>query len=546
MNKLPGKKLLAAGIVLAMSQMAIVQAQAADVPSGVTLAAKQELVKGNGGEVQSLDPHKIEGNPESNVSYDLLEGLAIVNTDGKVVPGVAESWENKDGKVWTFHLRKNALWSNGAPVTAQDFVYSWRRLVNPKTASPYASYLQYGHVENVDDIIAGKKSPDQLGIKALDDHTLQVTLTSSVPFFDQLLTYAALSPVYPPVVEKYGDQWTLPQHWVGNGAYTLQTHIVNEKIVVVRNPKYWDNAHTVINKVTFLPIDSEVNDVNRFYSADGSDISYNNLPIELFRKLKQDHPKDLHVDPYLCTYFYELNNKAAPFNDVRVRTAIKLGLDRDIVVNKVLAQGQTPAYSLTVPATNGIDVTKPAWFNETQAQRNAEAKKLLQEAGYGPGHPLTFTLLYNTSDLHKKLAIAAASIWKKNLGVNVVLENQEWKTYLDTRHQGTYQMSRAGWCADYNEPSSFLNTMQTGDSNNTAFYSDAAFDQALKDAANASDAAKRASDYQKAEQIMDKDSAIVPVFYYANTRLVKTYVGGYTGKDPLDHMYDKNLYIIKH
>ncbi len=546
MSKLPGKRLLAAGIVLAMSQMAIQQVQAADVPAGVTLAAKQELIKGNGGEVQSLDPHKIEGSPESNVSYDLLEGLAVVGTEGKVIPGVAESWENKDGKVWTFHLRKNALWSNGAPVTAQDFVYSWRRLVNPKTASPYASYLQYGHVENVDDIIAGKKSPDQLGVKALDDHTLQVTLTTSVPFFDQLLTYAALSPVYPPVVEKYGDQWTLPQHWVGNGAYTLQSHIVNEKIVVVRNPKYWDNAHTVINKVTFLPIDSEVNDVNRFYSANGSDVTYNNLPIELFRKLKQDHPKDLHVDPYLCTYFYELNNKSAPFNDVRVRTAIKLGLDRDIVVNKVLAQGQTAAYSLTDPATNGIDVTKPAWFTETQAQRNAEAKKLLQEAGYGPGHPLTFTLLYNTSDLHKKLAIAAASLWKKNLGVNVVLENQEWKTYLDSRHQGTYQMARAGWCADYNEPSAFLNTMQTGDSNNTAFYSDTAFDQVLKDAINASDAAQRASDYQKAEQILDKDSAIVPVFYYANTRLVKTYVGGYTGKDPLDHVYDKNLYIIKH
>ncbi|MBS0856278.1 MULTISPECIES: ABC transporter substrate-binding protein [unclassified Tatumella] len=542
----PDKKILAAGIIVAMSQLALIRAQAADVPQGVTLAAKQEIVRGNGGEVQSLDPHKIEGSPESYVSYDLLEGLAIVNPQGKVVPAVAESWENKDGKIWTFHLRKNARWSNGEPVTAQDFVYSWRRLVDPKTASPYASYLQYGHVVNVDDIVAGKKSPDQLGVKALDDHTLQVTLTKSVPFFDQLLVYPALSPVYPPVVEKYGDQWTQPQHWVGNGAYTLQDHIVNERIVVVRNPEYWDNAATVINKVTFLPIDSEVNDVNRFYSADGSDMTFNNLPIELFRKLKKDNPQDLHVDPYLCTYFYELNNKKAPFNDARVRTAIKLGLDRDIIVNKVLAQGQTPAYSLTDPATQGIDVIQPAWYKETQAQRNDAAKKLLQEAGYGPGHPLTFTLLYNTSDLHKKLAIAAASLWKKNLGVNVVLENQEWKTYLDSRHQGTYQMARAGWCGDYNEPSAFLNTMQTGDSNNTAFYSDAAFDQALKNAANATDSHQRAGDYQQAEQILDKDSGIVPVFYYANTRLVKPYIGGYTGKDPLDHIYDKNLYIIKH
>lgn len=546
MKKNPGKNLLAAGILVALGQMAVMQAQAADVPAGVVLADKQELTKGNGDEVQSLDPHKIEGVPESNVSHDLLEGLAITDTSGHVIPGVAESWENKDGKIWTFHLRKDARWSNGQPVTAGDFVYSWRRLVDPKIASPYASYLQYGHVENVDDIIAGKKKPDQLGVKALDDHTLQVTLTESVPYFSKLVIYPALSPVYPPVVEKYGDQWTLPQNWVGNGAYTLQSHIVNERIVVVRNPQYWDNAHTVINKVTFLPINSEVNDVNRYFSDHGSDMTYNNLPIELFRKLKKDNPKELHVDPYLCTYFYELNNKKAPFNDVRVRTALKLGLDRDIIVNKVLAQGQTPAYSLTDPSTDGIDVIKPEWFTQTQQQRNAEAKKLLQEAGYGPDHPLSFTLLYNTSDLHKKLAIAAASVWKKNLGVTVVLENQEWKTYLDSRHQGAYQMARAGWCADYNEPSSFLNSMKTGDSNNTAFYSDVAYDKALQDSAKATDEKARAADYQKAEQIMDKDSAIVPVFYYANTRMVKPYVGGYTGKDPLDNTYDKNLYIIKH
>lgn len=546
MRNFPNKNILTAGILLALSQMAVATAQAADVPQGTVLAAKQEIIRGNGGEVQSLDPHKIEGSPESYVSYDLLEGLAIVDPQGKVVPGVAQSWENKDATVWTFHLRKNALWSNGQPVTAQDFVYSWRRLVNPKTASPYASYLAYGHVVNVDDIVAGKKSPDQLGVKALDDHTLQVTLSKPVPFFDQLLVYPALSPVYPPVVEKYGDQWTLPKNWVGNGAYTLQDHIVNERIVVVRNPKYWNNAATVINKVTFLPIDSEVTDVNRFYSDGGSDMSYNNLPIELFRKLKKDNPQDLRVTPYLCTYFYELNNKKPPFNDARIRTAFKLGLDRDIIVNKVLAQGQTPAYSLTDPATHGIDVAKPDWYKLTQTQRNAEAKKLLQEAGYGPDHPLTIELLYNTSDLHKKLAIAAASIWKKNLGVNVQLVNQEWKTYLDSRHQGTYQMARAGWCGDYNEPSAFLNTMQTGDSNNTAFYSSAAFDQALKDASNATDSGQRASDYQKAEQILDKDSAIVPVFYYASTRLVKPYVGGFTGNDPLDHIYDKNLYIIKH
>jgi oligopeptide transport system substrate-binding protein len=275
-------------------------------------------------------------------------------------------------------------------------------------------------------------------------------------------------------------------------------------------------------------------------------MTYNNMPIELFKKLQRDNPKELHVDPYLCTYYYEINNQKAPFTDPRVREALKLGLDRDIMVNKVLAQGQLPAYSYTPPATDGANLTKPEWFSWSQDKRNAEAKKLLAEAGYTADKPLTFELLYNTSDLHKKLAIAASSIWKKNLGVNIKLNNQEWKTFLDTRHQGNFDVSRAAWCADYNEPSSFLNTMISDSSSNTAHYKSAAFDKVMADSAKASDEKSRSDLYAKAEQILDKDSAIVPVYYYVNARLVKTYVGGYTGKDALDNVYDKNLYIIKH
>jgi len=543
MNNSMKSSLIALGVLTALAgDMAV----AATVPAGVTLAAKQELVKGNGAEVQSLDPHKIEGVSESNVSRDLLEGLLISDAQGHPIPGVAESWENREGKVWTFHLRTNAKWSNGEPVTAQDFVYSWQRLADPKIASPYASYLQYGHLENIDAIIAGKKSPDTLGVKALDAHTLQVTLSESVPYFYKLLTHPSVSPVYKPAVEKFGEKWTQPENWVGNGAFKLQSHVVNERIVLVRNPYYWDNAHTVLNKVTFLPISSEVSDVNRYFSEGGSDMTYNNLPIELFKKLQRDNPQELHVDPYLCTYYYEINNQKAPFTDPRVRTALKLGLDRDIMVNKVLAQGQKPAYSYTPPATDGAELIKPEWFSWSQEKRNEEAKKLLAAAGYTADKPLSFDLLYNTSDLHKKLAIAAAAIWKKNLGVNVRLENQEWKTFLDTRHQGNFDVARAGWCADYNEPTSFLNTMLSNSSSNTAHYQSAAFDKVMADAAAASDEKARSALYTKAEQVLDKDSVIVPVYYYANTRLVKPYVGGYSGKDPLDNVYDKDLYIIKH
>jgi oligopeptide transport system substrate-binding protein len=211
----------------------------------------------------------------------------------------------------------------------------------------------------------------------------------------------------------------------------------------------------------------------------------------------------------------------------------------------VKKQGELPAYGFTPPYTSGAELTPPAWFDWTQEKRNEVAKKLLTEAGYNKDNPLTFKLLYNTSDLHKKLAIAAASIWKKNLGVDVKLENQEWKTFLDTRHQGAFDVARAGWCADYNEPSSFLNMLLSDSSNNTAHYKSPAFDQLIQSTLKVKTATERASLYQQAEVLLDKDSVIVPLFYNVNTRLVKPYVGGYTGKDPLDNMHVKDLYIIK-
>ncbi|MEN0632002.1 oligopeptide ABC transporter substrate-binding protein OppA [Klebsiella aerogenes] len=537
------KSLVAAGILSALITANV--AMAADVPAGVQLADKQTLVRNNGAEVQSLDPHKIEGVPESNVNRDLFEGLVIGDLNGHPVPGVAESWDNKDFKVWTFHIRKDAKWSDGSPVTAQDFVYSWQRLADPKTASPYASYLQYGHVANVDEIIAGKKPATDLGVKAIDDKTFEVTLSEPVPYFYKLLVHPSVSPVPKAAVEKYGEKWTQPANIVTNGAYKLKDWVVNERIVLERNTNYWDNAKTVINQVTYLPISSEVTDVNRYRSGE-IDMTYNNMPIELFQKLKKEIPKEVHVDPYLCTYYYEINNQKAPFTDVRVRTALKLALDRDIIVNKVKNQGDLPAYSYTPPYTDGMKLVEPEWFKWSQEKRNEEAKKLLAEAGYTADKPLTFNLLYNTSDLHKKLAIAVASIWKKNLGANVKLENQEWKTFLDSRHQGTFDVARAGWCADYNEPTSFLNTMLSDSSNNTAHYKSPAFDKIIGDTLQVTDEAKRAELYAQSEQQLDKDSAIVPVYYYVNARLVKPWVGGYTGKDPLDNIYVKNLYIIKH
>lgn len=539
------KNILAIKVIAMLSIFSDIPVKAADVPAGVKLADKQELVRGNGSEVQSLDPHKVQGNIESNVINDLLEGLTQYDSRGETVPGVAESWENKDLKVWTFHIRKDAKWSNGQPVTANDFVYSWQRIVDPTTASPYASYLQYAHVANVDDIITGKKDKSALGVKALDDKTFQVTLTEPVPYFIEMTSFYPMKPVNKEVIEKFADKWTQPEHYVSNGPYKLKNWIVNERIVLQRNPEYWDDAKTVINQVTFLPITSLVAEVNR-YRAGEIDMTYT-LPDELFQKLKKELPNEIKVNPFLSTYYYTINNQKPPFTDKRVREALKLALDRDIIVYKVLNQGQQPAYSLTPPYTNGAKLTPPEWFGWPQEKRNQEAKKLLAEAGYGPDKPLTFTLLYNTSENHKKLAIAAVSIWKKNLGgqINVKLENQEWKTYVDTRHQGNFEVVRSGWVADYNDPSAFLNIMLSDSSNNYAFYKSAVFDKIMASALQAGSKDARSAVYQQAEQQLDKDSAIIPIYYYVNKHLVKPYVGGYTA-DLFDNIYDKDLYIIQH
>ncbi|MEQ5221651.1 oligopeptide ABC transporter substrate-binding protein OppA [Providencia alcalifaciens] len=546
MSKLLNKTFVALSVAAGLMAGTMATSYAAVVPAGVELADKQVIVRNNGSEPQSLDPHKIEGVPESHLARDLLEGITIVGPEGETLPGSAISWENKDFKEWTFKIRDGAKWSNGDPVTAEDFVYSWRRLADPDTASPYASYLQYAHVQNVDDVIAGKKKPEELGVKALDDKTLVLTLSEAVPYIPKLLSHSSMSPVNKKVVEKFGAKWTQPGNFVGNGAYKLKDWTVNERIVLERSPTYWDNAHTVIDQVTFLPISSEVTDVNRYRSGE-IDMTYTNLPIEQFKNIQQTMQKDLRVSPYLCTYYYEINNEKPPFNDPRVREALKLSMDRDTIANKIKGMGDIPAYGFTPPFTNGMKAEKPDWYtNMTQEQRNEKAKQLLEEAGYNKSNPLKFNLLYNTSDLHKRIAIAASSMWKKNIGAEVKLENQEWKTFLDSRHQGAYDVARAGWCADYNEPSSFLNMLLSYSSNNTVHYKNKDFDAAMKKTLQVKTDDERADLYKQAEQIVDKDSAIVPLYYYVNTRLVKPYVGGYTGKDPLDNLHTKDLYIIKH
>lgn len=521
----------------------VIPALAAQVPPGTALAEKQELVRNNGSEPSSLDPHKVESDVENNIISDLFEGLVSVSPAGEIEPRLAEKWENKDNTVWTFHLRPGVTWSDGTAITAQDIVWSWQRLVSPLTASPYASYPGNMHIVNGAEIAQGQKAPETLGVKAVDDATLEVTLTQPNAAFLAMLAHPSLVPLDKVLISRYGDKWTKPEHIVTSGPYKLSQWVVNERIVAERNPRYWDNAHTVINKVTYLPISSETADVNR-YKAGEIDIVYT-VPINQFAQLKKTMGDQLDVSPQLATYYYEFNTTRPPFNDPRVRRALNMALDKDIIAEKVLGQGQRPAWLISQPDIGGVKLHNPEYASWPREKRIAEAKKLLSEAGYNETHPLVFNLLYNTSESHQRIAIAASSMWKKNLGVEAKLQNQEWKTMLDAMHTHNFDAVRYAWIADYDDAATFLNNFRTGDSENTSQYSNPAYDEALRNAAKASDTTARGKFYQQAEDLLGQDVPAIPVYHYVRTHLVKPWVGGFTS-DKLGYYYTKDMYIKKH
>ncbi|WP_372882686.1 ABC transporter substrate-binding protein [Psychromonas sp.] len=538
-NKITQALLLTAGLSLAATSFT---SMAAEVPAGVKLAAKQELVRGNGTEVASLDPHKTEGVPESHVIRDLLEGLVNQDGNGKIIPGVAERWESKDNKTFTFYLRKEAKWSNGDSVTAHDFVYSFQRAVDPLTASPYSWYIEMTSMSNAADIIAGKKDKSTLGVKALDDYTLEVQLDNAVPYFVMMMGHTTMKAVHQATIEKYGEQWTKPENFVGNGAFVVSNWVVNERIEMTPNKYYWDNAKTVLTKVTYLPIENQVAEMNRFLSGE-LDIT-NEVPNEHFKRLQKEHPESLAIKGNLCTYYYNFNTQKPPFDDVRVRKAVSYAIDRNVVANILLGQGQKPAYFLTPEIVAGFSPELPEYGKMTQKERNAKAVALLEEAGYNKANPLKFSLLYNTSENHKKLAVAIGSMWKKTLGVDVTLENQEWKTYLETKKQGQFEAARAGWCGDYNEASTFTTLMEGQNTTGGIHYKSAQYDELVKRATESTSEAERTELYYAQETLLAKDMPIAPIYQYVTTRLVNPHVGGYAANNAEDKLYSKDMYII--
>ncbi|MGO3437974.1 ABC transporter substrate-binding protein [Serratia liquefaciens] len=529
------------GLII-LSLQAGMAVQAAEVPAGVQLAAKQELVRANGYEPATLDPNLAESNVEFYIFNDLFEGLLRVGKNGEVIPALATKWETK-GPVWTFHLRPEAKWSNGDPVTADDFVFSWRRLTDPKTASPYGSYLASAYVLNAAEINAGSKPPSELGVKALDAHTLQVTLAEPNSYLLKQLVHFPVLPVNRKVVEQYGKNWTQPQNFVGNGAFKLAQWVVNEKVVVERNTQYWDNAHTVLNKVTFLPLQG-FPEVARFRAGE-IELGYS-APPELYQQLKKNlGDEQLVTYPLLSTSYFAFNNRQPPFNDVRVRQALNLALDKQVIAGKVLGYGQQSAWTFTPTGSGGFTLQPGVAAGWSQEQRIAQAKKLLAEAGFNAQHPLRFTLLYSNDATIKKIVIAASAMWKKNLGAEVTLQNQERKVVLDNINNGQYSAAFSRWLADYNDPSTFLNVFRSTSSENSAKYANEHYDRLLHQATAAQSPEQVQQAFQQAEDVLAVDTPVAPVYYEANATLVKPYVKGidFTRQGPL---YDKNVYILAH
>jgi oligopeptide transport system substrate-binding protein len=493
-------------------------------------------------EHSSVDPQVVEDVSGSEIVRDLFEGLYNQSADGDLVPGVATGHDVNDAKdVYTFHLRADAKWSNGDPVTAGDFVYAWRRLIDPELASPYSWFGELMSIENAGAILAGDMPTSDLGVSAVDDHTLEVRLTSSLPYFPLMTTHASTFPSPQSVIEAHGDAWTDPDNIVSNGAYVLTTHIPSERSVRERNPMYWDNANTIVDKVVALIVNDENVALTRYFSGE---FDRTEVPSGQYPKLKAEYPDEAVSFPRLCNYYYTFNlseNGPEAFKDVRVREALSLAVDRSIITEKVLQGGQVDAYTFTPAATAGFTVPDVASAAMSQADRDARAGELLAEAGYDASNPLAFDMLYNTSEGHQKIAVAMSQMWKQKLGVEVTLANQEWKTFLETRGNQDFALARGAWCGDYNEASTFLDLVASASGYNDGKFANARVDELLAAAKTSADPQPM---YTEIEQIIATEVPVIPVYHYAGVYMLDTDLGGFPIQNVEQNWYSKDLYKI--
>ena len=518
---------------------------AAEIPPGdrENLAAEQTFTYRMGAEIPTLDPQLNEDSEGFDVLRDLFEGLFNQDTTGKLTPGVAKEVQStNNNRTFTFLLRNDARWSNGDPVTAHDFVYAWRRAVDPQTASPYSWYISLATVSNADDIIAGKKTPTDLGVKAVDDFTLEVQLDQSLPYFPEMTTYATLFPVHQATVEEHGIKWTRPENTVSNGAYVLTEHVPNEYHMRKRNAMYWNNEATVIDTVVGRVINDENQALTRYLAGE---VDHTGIPAGQYPNLVKKHPDEATSVPILCTYYYAFNHteSANPgLHDVRVRKALSYAVDRNLLVNQVLKGGQHPAYNFVHRATAGFEMPTIEYSSVPQNELDARAKDLMTAAGYGPGNPLTLKLIYNTSESHKQIATVISQLWKQKLGVQTELVNYEWKTYLQIRQTQAFDIARAAWCGDYNEASTFLDLMTTASTSNAGRFSNPEVDRLMSESKTLEDPQ---DNYTAVELILADEMALIPIYHYTSVFMLNSQIKGWPYDNVQKNWYSKDLYRIK-
>ena len=494
---------------------------------GSQTADKAAFIVNNGAEPQSLDPSHIQGNVEHRIYMALFEGLVIYDpVTSRALPGVAESWTvSPDGATLTFKLRNTAKWSDGTPVTAKDFVDGWLRTLDPATGAEYA-YMVGMVVKGANEYNSGKGPKEGVAVKAIDDHTLEVGLVGPAPYAIDMMAHYAFSPLPMAAIAKYGDSWIKPENFVGNGPYTLKEWKPQQYIFVVKNSKYWDAKNVKLGSIKFLPIDDLKTSYNMFKNGE---IDWDTtVPNDLLDEVKLR--KDYQVSPQVSTYYYIFNVTKKPLTDVRVRKALAMAIDKQALVDKILKGGQLPADSI-VPTMDGYTPAKGNPFNVEAA------KKLLAEAGFanGKGFP-KLTILYNTNDNHKKIAEFVQEQWKQNLGVEVALQNQEWKTFLDTRSNAhDFQIARAGWIGDYLDPNTFLDMFLSNSGNNDGLYNNPKYDELVKKAMTMPAGADRFAALSQAENIfLTEDQGIAPFYFYVSQNLIDTSKWAGWTANPLD------------
>ena len=482
---------------------------------------------GNGSEPQGLDPHVVTGVPENHLVRALFEGLAVKNPFTlEPEPGVAQRWEfSADRRVITFHLRDDALWSNGDQMTAHDYVWSWQRALNPAMGNLYA-YMLYP-VLNAEAFATGKIGDfDEVGVKALDDRTLQVTLTEPTPFFLQLMDHYSTFALHRPTIEKFGKatdrftRWTRVENIVSNGAFRLTEWKLNRRISMAKSDTYWDRDKVRLNGIVFYPTENIVSEERMFRVGQ---LHYTQtIPLDKIPVYQAMENSPYVQAPYLGTYFFLFNTTRPPVGDVRVRKALSMSIDRQKLNDTVLQKSNVPAYSITPPGTLGYE--PPRLFDYDPEQ----ARQLLADAGFpdGQGWP-GLELIYNTSESHRKIAVALQQMWKDVLNIQVTISNQEWKVYLDSVTQMEFDIARRGWIGDYVDPNNFLDLFLTDGGNNNTGFSDPRYDEMItRLAPQAKTREERFAIFKEAETMLMEQMPILPIYTYTSKHLIHHSVKG--------------------